>query len=233
MNQDVFTHGLGADPGQAHDAASPVALTPGQLAGLVASRLCHDLISPLGAIGNGVELMSMPGTPGHGPELQLVTESVENAQARIRMFRVAFGQAQPDQRLGGPEIAALLADCARGGRLILDWQVGGDQARREIKMVLLALLCLESALPRGGRVLICRSGDGRGWRLVAEASRTRPDAPLWSLLGPGTEAEVAPALPLDRLTPAHVQFALLPIEARLAHRRVYWEIDDTGAEISF
>lgn len=218
------------------EPAPPPATAALHLAGLVASRLCHDLVSPLGAIGNGLELMTMPGGAGHGPELDLVAESVENAQARIRVFRVAFGLAQADQRMGAPEIAALLADLSRAGRLVFDWQVDGDQSRREVKMVLLAALCLETALPRGGRVLICRSGHdytGQGWRLVADAPRTRPDPALWSLLGPGAETGAVAPMPLAGLAAAQVQFALLPVEARQARRRLHWEMDNTGAEISF
>ena len=65
------------------------------LAALIGSRICHDLISPIGAIGNGVELMMMDGT-AKTPELALIAESVANANARIRYFRVAFGSAGAD-----------------------------------------------------------------------------------------------------------------------------------------
>jgi histidine phosphotransferase ChpT len=65
------------------------------LAALIGSRICHDLISPIGAIGNGVELLLMEAS-GKGPELSLISESVAAANARIRFFRVAFGAA------GGP-----------------------------------------------------------------------------------------------------------------------------------
>ena len=51
------------------------------LAALLGSRICHDLISPIGAIGNGLELLMMdPGT--HGPEMSLISESVGHANAR-------------------------------------------------------------------------------------------------------------------------------------------------------
>ena len=46
-----------------------------KLASLIASRICHDLISPVGAIANGLELMSLGGASNGGPELALVTES--------------------------------------------------------------------------------------------------------------------------------------------------------------
>ena len=71
-------------------------LAAGELSQLLGSRLCHDLVSPLGAIGNGVELLEMsPDFPGIAacPELQLIAESVSSARARIQIFRVAFGQA--------------------------------------------------------------------------------------------------------------------------------------------
>ena len=62
------------------------------LSALIGSRICHDLISPIGAINNGLELLGMSGnTPG--PEMELIHDSVGNASARIRYFRVAFGAA--------------------------------------------------------------------------------------------------------------------------------------------
>lgn len=222
------------------------------LAALVASRICHDLISPLGAIGNGVELLAMPPLPGSaglgsdmpgafaggaggghfGPELQLITESVESAKARVRLFRVAFGHAAPEQRMGRPEIVAMLDDVAQAGRLSFDWQVAGDHARRDIKMVMLAILCLETALPRGGRVLICQADDGL-WRLIAEASRTKPEPTLWHWLGTPEGGTPCPPDELAEITPALVQFALLSGEASAVGRHIEWEMDATGAEISF
>ena len=64
-----------------------------KLTALVASRICHDLISPIGAIGNGVELLTMESGGTLRPEFALISESVANANARIRLFRIAFGAA--------------------------------------------------------------------------------------------------------------------------------------------
>ncbi|MEO0403208.1 MAG: histidine phosphotransferase, partial [Pseudomonadota bacterium] len=62
------------------------------LAALIGSRICHDLISPIGAINNGLELLGM-SDQRDGPEIDLISESVENASARIRFFRIAYGAA--------------------------------------------------------------------------------------------------------------------------------------------
>lgn len=196
------------------------------LAALIASRLCHDLISPLGAIGNGVELLTMAGEyPGlaKSPELQLVSESIEAARARIRLFRVAFGHSGAGQRIGRPELAALLADAEKGGRLKISLHAEGDCPRHDAKMVLLALMCVETALPWGGNVMILRAGGN--WRLVAEAPRMKPDAALWALLDGRSQAS-APA-------PSEAHFALLAAEARRTGGGLRWEMDEDGIEISF
>jgi histidine phosphotransferase ChpT len=139
-------NGTGApcDTGQCNTAQTDL-----ELIALLGSRLCHDLISPMGAIGNGVELMAMSGGP-MSPELQLIAQSVNAANARLKFFRVAFGQASPDQRLGAPEIRNLLRDMAQTGRLTYDWRAEGDHARRVVKLCFLSLLCFETALPWGG-----------------------------------------------------------------------------------
>ena len=90
-----------------------------QLNDLIGSRICHDLISPLGAISNGIELLTMSGAAG-SPEMTLIGESIENANARIRFFRVAFGAAAPGSLLGNSEIRSIMADMYRGSRTSVD-----------------------------------------------------------------------------------------------------------------
>lgn len=199
---------------------------PARLASLIAARLCHDLVSPLGAIGNGVELLEMSGEfPGiaKSPELMLISESLRAARARIRFYRIAFGAAAADQRVAVAEIAQLLDEHVQGGRLTLQTEAEGDLSRLDARLVLLAVMCLESALPWGGRVLVCRGGEG--WRLIAEAQRTRPEPDLWALLDGGA--------PVAGVAPSDVHFTMLATLAGEAGRAVSWELDATGAEISF
>ena len=65
------------------------------LAGLVSARICHDLISPIGAAGNGLKLLSLAGQTAaqNSPEMALITASLAQAQARLQFFRLAFGAA--------------------------------------------------------------------------------------------------------------------------------------------
>lgn len=171
---------------------------PSDLAALIASRICHDLISPIGAIGNGVELLGIE-IPDR-PELALLSESAANANARIRFFRISFGAAGPDQRIARAEVATILADLTKGGRVAYDWTSPPELSRREVRLVLLLLQCLETALAYGGRVRIALEA-GR-WHLTAEAPRLKADPELWALL---TGSPVP-----GSLAAAQVQFALVP-----------------------
>ena len=195
------------------------------LAQLLGSRLCHDLVSPLGAIGNGVELLEMsPEFPGIGasPELMLIAESVAAARARIQLFRVAFGQAQGDQRVSRASLAQLLDGFSGQGRLRVQLEAEGDFARVELRMIMLAMMCLESALPWGGAVTVVH--DGGRWRLVGQADLVKQDPALWAWLG-GDDPR-APA-------PSEVHFALLAQALVDANRQPAWDMDEKGAEIAF
>jgi histidine phosphotransferase ChpT len=192
------------------------------LAALVGSRICHDLISPIGAIGNGVELMLMEGGE-KGPEMALVTESVAHATARIRFFRVAFGASGADQRMGRNEVTSILSDMTHGGRLVIDWTSPADLPRRDIKLVFLLILCAETAMPYGGRLTIERS-ESR-WTLIGQSSKLKVAVALWEcLINPAAAPEVAPS---------QVQFLLVPDEFTRQHRRLTAEIGETEIRLSF
>jgi histidine phosphotransferase ChpT len=192
------------------------------LSALLGSRICHDLVSPLGAIGNGVELLAMSGHDAV-PELALIAESVGNANARIRFFRIAFGATGEGSRIGAAEIRSILADLTRGGRLRIDWGSDDDVARGEAKLAFLLILCLESALPFGGRIT-ASCGNGQ-WRLAGAAERVRADPTLWGLiLGGAGGAEP---------TSGTVHFALVPDLARRLGRTIRTTLGETAVTISF
>ena len=134
------------------------------LAALIASRICHDLISPIGAIGNGVELLAMDAG-AQRPEMALISESVANANARIRFFRVSFGAASGDQRIARSEVMSVLTDLTRGGRISYAWTSVADLPRREVRLAFLLLQCVETALSYGGKVAVTR--DEMGWTIEA------------------------------------------------------------------
>ncbi len=178
-----------------------------RLAALIGSRICHDLISPIGAINNGLELLGMIPS-GPAPEMELISQSVSSASARIRFFRVAFGAAD-NQMVGRPEVSSILQDVYVGSRLTVAWGPLDPQPRRLVRLALLALLCMETGMPYGGRVEIDQDDDNL--TLTGHADKLNIDPDLWGLLGHKKRTE--------ELRPAHVQFGLLPIIAQEEGRK--------------
>jgi histidine phosphotransferase ChpT len=191
---------------------------PFDVSALIASRICHDLISPIGAIGNGVELLTMEPGSATRPEYALISASVANANARIRLFRIAFGAANSDQRVPRNEVLSILTDLGHAGRITFAWTSQGDLSRREVRLVFLLLLCLESVLPFGGRVEVAQTESG--WTIRAEAQRTKVDPALWALLSePAAEVQVEAG---------KVQFVLVGRDLARLGRSLQSEIDGTS-----
>ncbi|MFL4471168.1 histidine phosphotransferase family protein [Tateyamaria armeniaca] len=190
------------------------------LAALIGSRICHDLISPIGAINNGLELLGM-SDDREGPEIELITESVENASARIRFFRIAYGAAS-DQPMGRSEVITILRDMTGGGRLTVAYGPMDDQPRWAVRMVFLAIQCLETSMPYGGRIEV--SCDTGKWTISGHSPKSNANPALWAVL---TGAE------LETLAPAQVQFGLLPAVASDAKRKISYQIADDKLTIGF
>jgi histidine phosphotransferase ChpT len=185
------------------------------LAALIGSRICHDLISPIGAITNGLELMQMSGA-ALTPEMALISESVENANARIRFFRVAFGLAADSQTMGRSEIVSILKAVAQGARVSVHWGPLEDVPRPEVRLVFLALQCFETAMPYGGRITVSREGDL--WALAGAADKLRQTQALWDGLEDPSR--------MGDIKPSEVQFALLPPLLDEAGRRISLRITE-------
>ena len=193
-----------------------------ELNSLVGSRICHDLISPLGAIGNGVELLSMAGM-GAAPEITLISESVESANARIRFFRISFGAAAQDAIIGNHELRSVLGDLYRGNRLAVDWRIQDDVPRAEAKLAFLILQCIESALPWGGKVLVTRTGQN--WNVLGKGERMKIEEPLWDIVSnPHAKPEI---------NASSVHFALIGPTALQIGRHVTTNIGHNTVSVSF
>lgn len=168
------------------------------LSALVSARLCHDLISPMGAIGNGLELLQL--TEGAGAaELELISDSLATALAKLRFYRLAFGPADAQARQSFDE-ARQITDAMFHGRFIVAWEAQGpSMPRATARLIYLAILCMERSLPMGGTVRVAVQGDAVDLR--AEGCRMAPPAELW--------LHVTHGVPIPDLRSDGVQFALL------------------------
>lgn len=127
------------------------------LAALLCSRVCHDIISPVGAISNGLELLDDDGSDEETSEIamDLIRSSAKNASARLQFARIAFGAAGSAGAhidTGDAEnVARAFFDNEK--KTNLEWH--GERAllpKNKVKLLLNMLLVGLGAIPRGGVV---------------------------------------------------------------------------------
>jgi histidine phosphotransferase ChpT len=147
-------------------------LTPLDLAALLCSRVCHDVISPVGAIINGLEVLDgEQDEEMRAVAMELIKKSAISASARLQFCRLAFGAAGSFGALidtGDAEKAA--RDIFANGRTVLQW--GGGQrmaSRNSVKLLLNLCLIAASAIPRGGVVAVDISGENDAMTIRVEA----------------------------------------------------------------
>lgn len=88
---------------------------------LMASRLCHDLISPVSAINNGVELAEDLGDEGQAEAWDLIASSARQASLRLQCLRLAYGAAGSGDNIALSEIRRVFTDWLGEGRTRLEW----------------------------------------------------------------------------------------------------------------
>lgn len=131
-----------------------------RLCELLAARLCHDLVGPIGAVANGVELIGEDGSGADAEVVRLISGSAKVASNRLQAFRVAFGSGNTLPTAGWSNTVRDLAmGLVEEGKAVLDWQPIAPEAeagadRRVAKVLLnLVLIALDSMM-RGGTVRV-------------------------------------------------------------------------------
>lgn len=195
-------------------------MTDADIAGLVAARICHDLANPLGAIGNGIDLMRELGEAA-AEDMVIVAEAQVRAVALIGFHRLALGAAAMDSaRVERREIAARCEAALTTPHLSLSWTAEdfGSITRPAARLTALMVLAARSLAGRSGKIetafnpasctpiTVLASGEGVRWD---EAWKT-------ILMNESASVEAR-----------NVEFALLPRAARAAGCRLEI-IDEPG-----
>ncbi|MFN3817754.1 histidine phosphotransferase family protein [Blastomonas sp.] len=199
-------------------------LSETELASLLCSRLCHDLLSPIGAMNNGLELLADETDPEMRARcIELLTDSARASANKLKFFRLAFGAAggfgdkvdvnEPRQLIEG-----LVADKPR---VELQWHVPSNLlAKPAVKVLLnLALIGLDG-LVRGGQLIIAAEENGGTCEIAVNATGPKvvideavAGALSGSTLGTPMSPRTAPAymiLQIARRSGGDIQLAATP-----------------------
>ncbi len=166
-----------------------------ELAALLCSRVCHDLISPVGAIVNGLEVLDdSPKAEDKEFALDLIRKSAKTASARLQFCRLAFGAA------GSAGAQIDLGDAqtmARGqledARTRIDWNLPRLlMPKNKVKLLLNMLVIAQQTIPRGGVLTVDAEGEGdtAGFRVTATGINARLPQKIVELLAAAEPASI-------------------------------------------
>lgn len=157
-------------------ASGPIALGALDLAALLCSRICHDLISPVGAIVNGLEVLDEDKDEETRTfALDLIKKSARLASAKLQFCRLAFGAA------GSAGAQIDLGDAEKAARGLLEddktkivWNLPRELLpKNRVKLLLNMLLIGTGAIPRGGSLNVDAVREGQGFRVTASGLNAR------------------------------------------------------------
>jgi histidine phosphotransferase ChpT len=156
--------------------AKGLAMNDLDFAALLVSRVCHDLVSPVGAVVNGLEVLEdETDLAMRADALRLVAASAEQAAARLQFARIAFGAAgSTGAELDLSEVGRIMIGLMKGGKVELSWEAPPANWPKDwAKLLMNVVLAAADCLPRGGRVSVKTSPDAPGFRIVATGTTVR------------------------------------------------------------
>jgi histidine phosphotransferase ChpT len=170
---------------------SPVALESLDLAALLCSRVCHDLISPVGAIVNGLEVMEDDNDQETKAfAMDLIKKSVRQASAKLQFCRLAFGAA------GSAGAQIDLGDAEKVARGFLEddktrivWNLPRALLpKNRVKLLLNMILIAGQSIPRGGQITVDPLGEGEtmSFRISATGNYAKLPQAVPELLAGGS-----------------------------------------------
>ncbi|MCB1481357.1 MAG: histidine phosphotransferase [Rhodobiaceae bacterium] len=137
--------------------SSATAPGPMELAALLTSKVCHDLISPVGAINNGLEVMADESNADmHDFALDLVTKSAEQASSKLQFCRMAYGAgASAGSEIDLGEAGQVARGFIESDRIKLVWNApAGALAKDKVKLLLNLVTIAGTIIPRGGEISV-------------------------------------------------------------------------------
>lgn len=166
-------------------------------AALLVSRVCHDLVSPVGAVVNGLEVLEDERDAAmRADALKLVASSAEMAAARLQFARIAYGAAgSAGAELDLNEVGRIVGGLVKGSKIEIEWRAANVNWPKDwAKLLMNSTLLAADSLPRGGRVKVETSADpaapsftvraaGQGARILEDSEKAVRGEPAWPLDG--------------------------------------------------
>jgi len=164
------------------------------LAALLCSRVCHDLISPVGAVVNGLEVLDEAKDDATRQfALDLIKKSSRTASAKLQFCRIAFGAAgSAGAQIDTGDAETISRGFLEDDKTKLAWNIPRTLvAKNRVKLLLNMLLIAGQAIPRGGKLTAdpVGSGEAMGFKITATGTNAKPPQHAAALLAGDTGGE--------------------------------------------
>lgn len=198
-------------------------IEPSRLAAFIASRICHDLISPVASVNSALELLEEPGDADMKAQAeQLLQNGAEAAAARIELLRYAFGSAGlSDTAADRHEVKRIVESFMKSYKPSIEWDIQTEHFSCGHARVLMNLIIMATAsIPRGGVISLRVLNQGSS--LTVEAVAKGPRARLSEF----TRAALTDATPEEGWSARTIQ----PLFAQMVSQDLGGKISATEAE---
>lgn len=147
---------------------------------LLSSKICHDLISPIGAVCNGIEFMSEMGADAGDEATGLIAYSAQQASAKLQAYRMAYGAGGADGSIKPEDVhKAIEAIVSPDGKIKQIWDpygelgYGDDRPDAYCKILICGILLAMDCLPKGGEIDI-QAGEGQTTDIIIKGENAAP-----------------------------------------------------------
>ena len=188
-----------------------------ELAALLCSRVCHDLISPVGAIVNGLEVLDdNPKPEDREFAIDLIRKSAKTASARLQFCRLAFGAAgSASAQIDLGDALTMAKGHIEDHRTAITWNLPRLLLpKNKVKLLLNMMVIAQQTIPRGGMLTVDPVGEG--------------DAIAFKITTTGTNARMPQQAVLDAVSGAHAgaidAHAVQPHYTRLLAKACGWTV---------
>lgn len=194
-----------------------------KLAAFIASRICHDLISPVASVNSALELLEEPGDADMKAQAeQLLHNGAESAGARIQLLRYAFGSAGlSDTAADRHDVRQIVEGFMKSHKPSVEWDIDTDHFSCGHARVLMNLVIMATAaIPRGGVVHLKVMNEAAGLTVIAQAKGPK------ARLSEFTEAALSGNTPEEGWSARTIQ----PLFAKMVSDDLDGELTATAAE---
>lgn len=194
-----------------------------KLAAFIASRICHDLISPVASVNSALELLEEPGDADMKAQAeQLLHNGAESAGARIQLLRYAFGSAGlSDTAADRHEVRQIVEGFMKSHKPSVEWDIDTEHFSCGHARVLMNLVIMATAaIPRGGVVHLKVLNEATGLTIIAQAKGPK------ARLSEFTESALSGNTPEEGWSARTIQ----PLFAKMVSNDLDGELTATAAE---